>query len=163
MLQEPERMVEGSFEMDLNRMFIQGDKLYTFGEDGTVSVYEPPIITTTTTINVFGVEEGTGMDEDGEIEGEGEGEAVGASASAVEEQRESMIMAMIEPNVIVDDDAVASLFPEPEFETIRMEMIISVHTHSFLERGVADGVVSLDGSQIIAIGFDGTFTRIRLM
>lgn len=91
-------MVKGTFEMDLNKMVVQADKLYTFGEDGNVSVYETPL------------DKG-----------------------------------------------------EESADSLNLQLVLSVHTHSFLDRGVADGAVSLDGSQIIAIGFDGTFTRIRLM
>jgi hypothetical protein len=96
-LQESEAMVEGTFEMDVNKLILQGDKLYAFSESGSVTIYEAPI------------------------------------------------------------------YVEESQEKLKLNVVLSVQTHSFLERGVAEGAISLDGSQIIAVGFDGTFSRIRLM
>lgn len=120
-------MIQTPFEMDLNKIFVQGDKLYAFGEDGTVSIYETPIMPEVV------------------VSTRGSTESVLTTEDTIQEDEDA--------EKVVQDKSV----------TLELVHIVSVQTHSFLERGVADGAVSLDGSQIIAIGFDGTFTRIRLM
>ncbi|CAL8123105.1 unnamed protein product [Orchesella dallaii] len=95
-LQEPEHYVECRFKHDVSFMTAQGNRLYTFGEDGYIQVHEAPII-----------------------------------------PKKKNQLPMV------------------------LNTIAVAQTHCFSERGIKEGIVSLDGSQVIAIGQDGTFARVR--
>ncbi|ODN04374.1 hypothetical protein Ocin01_02310, partial [Orchesella cincta] len=95
-LQEPEHYVECRFKQDVSFMTMQGNRLYTFGEDGCIQVHEAPII------------------------------------------------------------------PKKKNQLpMKLQTIAVAQTHCFSDRGIKEGIVSFDGSQIIALGQDGTFARVR--
>jgi hypothetical protein len=76
-------------------MFVQGDKLYSFGEDGCFLIHEVPEL------------------------------------------------------------------PGRRDQTMKLRTLNTIQTHTYTEGGIRDGIVSLDGSQVIVLGWDGTFSRIR--
>lgn len=50
---------------------------------------------------------------------------------------------------------------------IQLPMVLNTlnrtQTHCYSYQGIKEGIVSLDGSQVVAIGHDGTFSRVRFL
>lgn len=44
-----------------------------------------------------------------------------------------------------------------------LNSLVRVQTHCYSDGGIKEGVVSLDGSQVLCIGNDGTFARVRFL
>jgi len=78
-------------------MFVHGDRLYTFGEDGYLMVHDVPELPPRKDVNMF------------------------------------------------------------------VRTLLKVRTHNLIDGGIKDGIVSMDGSQVITIGKDGTFSRVKIM
>lgn len=57
----------------------------------------------------------------------------------------------------------APLFPRKKQNPMVLTTLARAHTHCYSERGIKEGIVSMDGSQVVALGHDGTFCRVRFL